>query len=99
MIIYVFDPDQDVEKMLAPVCGMYKLTDAEARLVRHLVRGLRISDAAQRMQVQPETARTYLKQVFVKTGTNRQVDLVRVMLASVMRTNAKIDPALLSSFG
>jgi DNA-binding CsgD family transcriptional regulator len=99
VIIYVFDPDQDVEKMLAPVCGMYRLTDAEARLVRHLVRGLRISDAAQHMQVQPETARTYLKQVFIKTGTNRQVDLVRVMLASVMRTNAKIDLALLSAFG
>ena len=99
VIIYVLDPEQDVEKMLAPVCGIYKLTGAEARLVRHLVSGLRINDAAERMQVRPETARAYLKQVFLKTGTNRQVDLVRVMLSSVLRTNVKTDLTLLSTSG
>lgn len=95
VIIYVFDPEQNVEQMLAPVCRLYKLTAAESRLVHHLVNGLRIAQAAERMQVQPDTARAYLKQVFVKTMINRQVDLVRLMYASMTRTNAKIDLALL----
>lgn len=95
VIIYVFDPEQSIEETLAPVCRVYKLTAGETRLVRHLVNGMRITEAAERMQIQPDTARAYLKQIFGKTRTNRQVDLVRLMYASMTRTNAKIDLALL----
>ena len=94
-ILYALDPDQDVEQLLAPVCGIYKLTASETRLVRHLVNGLRVVEAAARMRIQPQTARAYLKQVFNKTMTHRQADLVRVMLTSAMRTNAPVDLALM----
>jgi DNA-binding CsgD family transcriptional regulator/PAS domain-containing protein len=94
VIIYLFDPEQDVDGMLAPACELYRLTGSEATLVRHLVSGLRLNEAAERMHVQVDTVRTYLKQVFAKTRTNRQVDLVRIMLASMLRTNVKIDTAL-----
>jgi DNA-binding CsgD family transcriptional regulator len=92
VIIYIFDPERDVRQMLAPICVMYKMTSAEARLAQHLVSGMRITEAAEAMRVQPDTARAYLKQVFSKTGTNRQVDLVRVMLASMLRAKATTDP-------
>lgn len=94
-ILYALDPDQDVEQLLAPVCGIYKLTATEGKLVRHLVNGLRIAEAAARMRIQPQTARAYLKQVFTKTMTHRQADLVRIMLTSAMRTNAPVDLALM----
>ncbi len=98
VIIYVFDPERDFARVLAPICRIYKLTGAEAHLVHHLMSGLRITEAAKRMQVQPDTARAYLKQVFLKTATNRQVDLMRLMFTSMLRTNATIDLALLSAF-
>ncbi len=97
-IIYVFDPEHGSEQMLQPVFRIYKLTVSEARLVQHLMNGLRITEAAAHMQIQPDTVRAYLKQVFVKTGTNRQVDLVRLMFTSMLRTNpearAHVDQAL-----
>ena len=94
-ILYVFDPEQDLERILEPVCRIYKLTGAEARLVHHLMSGRRISEAAERMQVRPDTARAYLKQVFAKTATNRQADLIRLMFASMLRTSASVDLTLL----
>lgn len=95
VIVYAMDPDQSVEDLLAPVCGLYKLTASETRLVHHLVSGLRLAEAATQMHVQLETARAYLKQVFTKTMTHRQADLMRVMLSSAMRINAKLDLAML----
>lgn len=91
VIVYLFDPEQSVEQTLAPVCRVYKLTVVETRLVQHLVNGIRLSHAAERMQIRPDTARAYLKQIFAKTMTNRQIDLVRLMYASMTRTSAKID--------
>jgi DNA-binding CsgD family transcriptional regulator len=38
------------------------------------------------MHVTEQTARSYLKQIFVKTETNRQAELVRLMLTSSVRT-------------
>lgn len=95
VIVYVLDPEQDVQRLLLPACHLYKLTAAETRLVYQLVSGSSITEAAARMKIQLHTARTYLKQVFAKTSTNRQADLVRVMLSSLLRTNAKIDLALI----
>jgi DNA-binding CsgD family transcriptional regulator len=95
VIIYLLDPEQNVEQLLAPVCEMYKLTPAETRLVLQLVSGWKLSDAAERMQIRLETARAYLKQVFAKTMTNRQADLMRIMLSSLLRTTIKVDLGLL----
>ncbi len=97
VIIYLFDPEQDVDAMLSPACELYRLTASEARLVKYLVSGLRLHEVAERMHVQLDTVRTYLKQIFAKTRTNRQVDLVRIMLASMLRTNLKADLELLST--
>ncbi|MFP5306179.1 MAG: LuxR C-terminal-related transcriptional regulator, partial [Gammaproteobacteria bacterium] len=49
----------------------------------HLARGLTIQEAAAEMRISEHTARNYSKRVFAKTGTRRQVELVRVMLHSV----------------
>jgi DNA-binding CsgD family transcriptional regulator/PAS domain-containing protein len=93
VIVYLFDPEQSVEQTLAPVCRVYRLTAVETRLVQHLVNGIRLSQAAERMQIRPDTARAYLKQIFAKTMTNRQIDLVRLMYASMTRTSANVDLA------
>ncbi len=37
------------------------------------------------MNVSTQTARTYLKQAFWKTGSHRQADLVRCVLNGLMR--------------
>jgi DNA-binding CsgD family transcriptional regulator/PAS domain-containing protein len=88
VIVYGMDPDQDVEELLAPVCAIYKLTTAETRLVGKLISGNTLTEAAERINIRPQTARAYLKSIFVKTRTHRQAELVRVMLSSTLPTSA-----------
>ncbi|RYD25672.1 MAG: PAS domain-containing protein, partial [Lysobacteraceae bacterium] len=85
-IIYIVDPDQELQKLIEPVCKFYHLSPAETRLACLLAQGQSLAEAAERLHLQEQTARSYLKQIFWKTNTNRQVELVRVLLLSAVHT-------------
>ena len=57
----------------------FGLTTAESRLVTKLLQGMALSDAARALGLTTSTARWHLKNVFVKTGTRRQSDLLRLL--------------------
>lgn len=59
---------------------IFGLTLAEAALGEHLVAGQTTQQAADSLAIAHETARTQLKAIFAKTGTNRQSDLVSLLL-------------------
>lgn len=85
-VIYVFDPEQDLRRVVEPACKLYGLSPVEARLTCLLADGLSLNAAAAAMHVREQTARSYLKQIFLKTDTNRQAELVWLMLKSAVRT-------------
>jgi DNA-binding CsgD family transcriptional regulator/PAS domain-containing protein len=58
----------------------YDLTPAEAELVGMLTEGLSLKGAARRRGVSLNTVRTQIKHVFAKTDTNRQGELIRLVL-------------------
>ena len=60
---------------------LYGLSRAEARLLKALLQGTRLSDYAGRAGITLNTAKGYLKQIFHKTGTGRQADLLRLFFA------------------
>jgi DNA-binding CsgD family transcriptional regulator len=62
------------------VANAYSLTKSEIRLIKCLVDGHTPEDAAREMKINVSTARWHLKQIFEKTGTNRQAELVRLIL-------------------
>jgi DNA-binding CsgD family transcriptional regulator len=61
----------------------FSLTLAEARLALHLVAGETLRSAAVKLSITYETARTHLKNVFDKTGTCRQAELLVVILTAL----------------
>lgn len=67
----------------------FGLTAAESRLAAKLLQGLTVTDAAQELGVTTNTARSYLKNIFSKTGAKRQADLLHLL------TNATEFPAQL----
>ncbi|TCP33634.1 response regulator transcription factor [Sphingomonas sp. BK235] len=93
-IAYVFDPEQDLRRLIEPACKMYGLSPVETRLASLLADGTSLAEAAGAMHVREQTARSYLKQIFLKTDTNRQAELVWLMLKSAVRTA----PACRTSF-
>lgn len=60
----------------------FDLSPAEARLASALAEGLPMDEAAETCGITVGTARSYLKQVFAKTGTSRQAELVKLVLTS-----------------
>jgi DNA-binding CsgD family transcriptional regulator len=87
-IIHLFRPVLSVEG-LGAVCRLVGLSPTDAKLAGHLYRGHTIAEAASAMRIKIETARSYLKQIFAKTDTHRQADLLALLYqySSVVRGN------------
>jgi len=75
-IAFLFNPLKNVDHMIDTLRDMYQLTKAEARLAAALVQDPRLEKAAQSVHISISTARTHLKRIFTKTGTNSQSALV-----------------------
>lgn len=59
---------------------MYGLTPAEERLAQLILQGLRLHEAEAALGIRHSTARTHMKRIYAKTGTHRQVELVRLLI-------------------
>jgi DNA-binding CsgD family transcriptional regulator/PAS domain-containing protein len=78
-ILLVADTEQLSITPIEHLRTMFGLTAAEAILVSHLEQEATLADAAGNMGIAFETARSYLKQIFSKTGTGRQSELLMLL--------------------
>ena len=78
--LFISDPHTPPAVARDTLTALYRLTPAEAKLVALLARGLTLDAIAERAHVSPHTLRTQLKQVFRKTGTSRQSELLKLIL-------------------
>lgn len=81
-VIFVTAPERCREAPAELLQRLFGLTPAEARLAAALVSGASLKTAAEAIGIKGGTARSYLKTIMSKTGTNRQADLVRLILTS-----------------
>jgi DNA-binding CsgD family transcriptional regulator len=58
------------------VAHSFRLTQAESRLLQHLVAGVSLNEAAAALGVAEATARTHRNHIFTKTGVSRRSDLL-----------------------
>lgn len=72
---------QDEQESVTPaqLSQIFGLTHAEGRLAHALSSGLSIDEFARESRISVATARTQLRSVLLKTGQNRQQDLVRLL--------------------
>ena len=77
----VFTPANPSALVPAPslLSGLFDLTPAEAKLAVSLSAGLTLKVAAEQSGIKFATARSYLEQIFRKTGTGQQSQLVALM--------------------
>lgn len=75
------DPARNVLPDAAFLMAAYGLTPAEARVAAQVALGKTIKQTAQELNVQPTTVRTQLDNVFRKTGTAKQSEMVAELLA------------------
>jgi len=83
--IFVTEPDVQAERPTARLCRIHGFTQMEAEVASRIAAGMRLSDIGEELGISIHTVRGHLKQLFAKTDTHRQVDLVRVILAGPAR--------------
>jgi DNA-binding CsgD family transcriptional regulator len=85
----VFLSDPSMPAVIAPdtLCRLYGLTRSEAMLAVMLAQGKTLEEAAELSFTSIHTVRTHLKRMLLKTETNRQADLVRLVLMSAAVVN------------
>lgn len=80
-VVFLVDPDRRLELPHEALRQLYGLTPSEARLATALAEGIGLPEAAEQLGITHETAKSTLRVVFAKTGTRRQAELVRLLLA------------------
>jgi DNA-binding CsgD family transcriptional regulator len=82
-VLYVSDVEEQTLERSEPLRKLYGLTRAEVEVVELLCDGSSLEESAAHRGVTMNTARSQLKQIFFKTGTSRQSELVRLVLAGI----------------
>ncbi len=73
--IMISDPEANSGALRDILRRLYQLSEREAELAVRIAEGERLEGAAQSAGITYETARSYLKTIFMKLGVNRQAEL------------------------
>lgn len=82
-MIVVAEPDrvETIDEELLRT--LFDITRSEAKLLRLLVQGVTLAEAARRLNLAGETIRSRTKEIFEKTNTHRQSELIALVLRTV----------------
>ena len=81
-ILVLRDPAQQAPWQASTIARLFGLSAAESVLARELARGASLEEAAAALGISRNTVRSQLQSIFLKTGLNRQSDLIRVLMSS-----------------
>lgn len=71
---------EDINKIIPFLIEAHGLTSSEAGVVAHLIKGQSLEDISESRNLSIHTIRTHIKNVYAKTGTRRQSELVSLVL-------------------
>jgi DNA-binding CsgD family transcriptional regulator len=81
--VLIVDSESQAEPDPAVLRELFSLTPAEARVAGRLVLGRNVEEIAADVGTSIETVRTHIKRILSKTATDRQGELISLVLRSV----------------
>jgi DNA-binding CsgD family transcriptional regulator len=81
--VVITDPDAQIVLSAGRIQAAFAMTEAEARLAALLAAGEDLRGAATRLGITYGTARVRLAEIFQKTETRRQSELMKVLLTTL----------------
>jgi DNA-binding CsgD family transcriptional regulator len=84
-LLFVTDPDSIARPPSDWLRQLYGLSRAESRLAQALMSGCDLKEVSEQFQLKASTVRSQLKSIFAKTQTNRQSELLRLLLVGPTR--------------
>jgi DNA-binding CsgD family transcriptional regulator/PAS domain-containing protein len=79
-LIVVTDPVSSSRPPLEALATIYGFTPTETALASRLVEGRTLTESASQLGITMNTVKTHMKQLFAKTNTRRQAELIRLIL-------------------
>ena len=93
VLLFIVDPANRAGVPTSWIMDAYGLTQAEAKVALAASSGLTMPETATRLGLSPNTIKTHLRRVFVKTGTGRQTELARLMASiGLLRAGGAVSP-------
>jgi DNA-binding CsgD family transcriptional regulator len=92
LALVVYDPDRPSSINEELLQSAYDLTKSEARVCSLLVNGRSVDDISVALNISPYTVRTHLQRVFHKTGSTRQMDVVKLVLNTATLRRSETSP-------
>ncbi|KAB2680903.1 response regulator [Brucella pseudintermedia] len=83
-IALVVDPDKQADISAEVLVSLFGCTSAEARLAAALVAGKRLEDIGEEFGVKQTTLTFHLQNLFQKTHTHRQADLIALLIRATI---------------
>jgi tripartite-type tricarboxylate transporter receptor subunit TctC/DNA-binding CsgD family transcriptional regulator len=83
-ILHISDPRIGASVPVKSLIDAYGLTEAEARVAIAVTQGLPMTRTARDIGLSPNTIKTHMRHIFVKTGTSGQVQLAMLLTALAM---------------
>lgn len=90
-VLFISDPDRNLELPVDILQRCYGLTPAEGRLAMFLLEGHGLKQSADSSGITHNTAKSQLKSIFLKTQVQRQGELIRLFLNIAGVTNPRND--------
>jgi DNA-binding CsgD family transcriptional regulator len=82
-LLFILDPEMNVEAAESDLHELYGLTSSEARLANLLMEGKTLNECCDQLGIRRSTGRTHLQHLFEKVGAQRQSELVFLLLKSI----------------
>jgi DNA-binding CsgD family transcriptional regulator len=92
LALFIGDPDQKPRASPEALRDLFQLTRMEAALAVALADGSSLIEAANKLGIAHNTARSHLRATFSKTGAHRQSQLVRLVQASLAELSGSDGP-------
>ena len=81
-ILFISDPDTRAGEAVDGAMDAFGLTPSEKKLLRELVAGRSLKEAAEALRITRATSRNKLARIMTKTDTHRQSELLQLILRS-----------------
>ena len=84
-IVFITGPQATPALNAALLRRVYGISAAECRMAQELLRGQTLQETARQLHLGENTVKTHLHQLFEKTRTHRQPQLIRLLLSLAQR--------------
>jgi DNA-binding CsgD family transcriptional regulator len=86
-VVFISDPRDTAEISAATLKELFNFTGSEAKVAAYLAKGYTLTEAAKALSISVNTAKSHARNIYDKTGVNKQTKFIQLISNSVARVS------------